>query len=161
MNLSLLPLHTGVWEGTYTRIAPDGTVVHRHDSRLTLRLDGNEWRQTNLYLFDNGRTEFHNFGASPIGEDGVMRYDNPRIVGAAWEEPIGGTIQLWWSYKNEPGTMLHEMIKMLEPDHRMRVWQHSRNGRFEGITMIEERRVASMEDIPMEHYDQNSYVKEG
>ncbi len=160
MSLQLLPHHTGIWEGTYTRIDASGKVMFTHKSRLTLRLDGKEWRQTNYYEFDSGRIEFHNFGMSPFNDNWVMQYDNPRIRGEAWEDVNNKNILLWWSYKQEPGTMLHEMITMLEPGHRMRVWQHSCNGVFEGITMIEERQVARQEAVPMDHYDQPSYIKE-
>jgi len=160
MNFKLFPQHTGVWEGTYTRIGADGKVIHQHKSRLTLHMQGNEWRQSNLYTFPDGRVEFHNFGMSPFNANGVMQYDNPRITGEAWEDSEGKNILLWWSYKQDPGTMLHEMISLLGPGHRMRVWQHSKNGVFEGITMIEERKVADQDTIPLEHYQEPSYIKE-
>ncbi len=160
MNFKLFPHHSGIWEGTYTRYDQHGKQLFAHKSCLTLRLDGNEWRQSNTYIFDNGRIEFHNFGMSPFNEKGVMQYDNPRIKGEAWEDSNGKNILLWWTYKEEPGTMLHEMITPIEPGHRTRVWQHLRNGVFEGITVIEEWKKANQEKIPMEHYDQASYIKE-
>jgi hypothetical protein len=160
MELKLFPHMSGIWEGTYTRLAPDGTVMFKHKSRLSLRLDGNEWRQSNYYEFDNGRTEFHNFGMSPFDGQGVMQYDNQRIVGQAWEANGGKNILLWWSYKQEPGTMLYEMITPISNTHRTRVWQHTRNGVFEGLTMIEEWKKAGQEEIPMAHYEQQSYIKE-
>jgi hypothetical protein len=137
--------HTGIWEGTYTRIDAQGQVIDQHRSRLTLRIEGNTWRQTNEYTWPDGRREFHDFGASPIDQDGVLYYDNPRIVGKAWE--TGDTICLEWQYKQQPGTQLYEIINLLGDGHRMRTWQHSRNGHFEGLTMIEERRVAKQAEI--------------
>jgi hypothetical protein len=160
MELKLFPHMSGIWEGTYTRLAPDGTILFKHKSRLTLRLDGNEWRQTNYYEFEDGRVEFHNFGMSPFTEQGVMQYDNPRITGEAREANGGKNILLWWSYKQEPGTMLYEMITPLSNTHRTRVWQHTRDGIFEGLTMIEEWKKAGQEEIPAAHYDQQSYIKE-
>ncbi|MCS6967943.1 MAG: DUF3598 family protein [Cytophagales bacterium] len=143
MELKLFPLHTGVWEGTYTRISPEGKIIDHHKSRLTLRLQGNCWEQMNEYFWDNGRYERHNFGQSYFDENGVMTFDNDRIYGKAWES--NGSIVLQWTYKAEPGTQLYELINLLEPGHRMRVWQWSRNGQFEGLTMIEERQVTTQE----------------
>ncbi len=36
-----------------------------------------------------------------------------------------------------------------EEGHRMRTWQHSRNGVFEGLTMIEERQVKKMSELSL------------
>jgi hypothetical protein len=158
MELQLFSQNTGVWEGRYTRLSADGQVMFSHKSRLSLRLDGREWRQSNLYIFPDGREEFHNFGLSMFDEQGVMTFDNARIYGKTWE--TDGSIVLWWEYRNEPGTKLYEIINLIGDGHRMRVWQHSRNGVFEGLTMIEEHRVALQETIPIEHYSLASYISE-
>jgi hypothetical protein len=55
---------------------------------------------------------------------------------------------------------LYEMITPISPTHRMRVWQHSMNGKFEGLTMIEEFKKADQSAVPLTHYDQVSYIKE-
>lgn len=140
MALRLFPQHTGIWEGTYTRLNPQGQVIDHHKSRLTLSLDGNKWSQTNEYTWADGKREFHDFGVSYFDDNERLQFDNPRIKGESWES--GDNIILWWTYKNEPGTMLYEIITLLGDGHRMRTWQHSRNGVFEGLTMIEERRVS-------------------
>ncbi|MEN0046227.1 MAG: DUF3598 family protein [Bacteroidota bacterium] len=157
MELKLFPHHTGVWEGTYKRLAANGSVMFEHSSRLTLRLDGNKWYQTNYYTFENGREEFHNFGEAIFNEKGIMVFDNPRIYGEAWEGDRN--IMLNWTYKDQPGSQLYEMITSLGDGHRMRVWQFSQNGVFQGLMMIEERKVADQDTISMSHYEQKSYVK--
>jgi len=157
MELKLFPHHTGVWEGNYKRIAADGSIMFEHSSRLTLKLDGNKWYQTNYYTFENGREEFHNFGEAIFNEKGVMTFDNPRIYGEAWEGDRN--VMLTWTYKDQPGSQLYEMITLIEEGHRMRVWQFSQNGEFQGLMMIEERKVADQSKIPMSHYEQKSYVK--
>ena len=158
MDFKFFPTHTGIWEGTYRRVDPQGNTMFEHKSRLTLKLDGKNWYQTNYYTFENGREEFHNFGLAVFDENGVMTFDNPRILGKAWE---GSTnVLLTWTYKDEPGSKLFEMITLLGDDHRTRVWQHSRNGVFEGLTMIEEWKKADQSTIPMSHFDQASYIKE-
>jgi Domain of unknown function (DUF3598) len=141
MALTLFPKHHGIWQGTYTRLAPDGTVTDKHNSRLTLALDGKKWSQTNEYTWADGKREFHDFGDSHFDDNDHLQFDNPRIKGEAWESQ--NVINLWWTYKDEPGTMLYEIITMIDDNHRMRTWQHSRNGVFEGLTMIEEHRVVS------------------
>jgi hypothetical protein len=158
MKLKLFPHHTGVWEGTYTRIAPNGSVLWMHKSRLCLHLDNESWRQTNEYNFPDGKKEFHNFGLSHFDENGVMTFDNPRIYGKSWETE--GSIILWWEYKDEPGSKLYEIINLIEEGHRMRVWQHTLNGVFEGLTMIEEWKTAAQDAIPLSHYDQKSFTLE-
>jgi hypothetical protein len=90
----------------------------------------------------------------------VMQYDNPRIKGEAWEDSNGKNILLWWTYIQEPGSMLHEMITPIKTGHRTRVWQHLRNGVFEGVTIIEEWKKADQETIDLGMYDQKSYIKE-
>lgn len=160
LSLTLFPDMTGIWEGTYTRLSENAEVMFTHKSKLSLHLSGNEWRQANFYAFDNGREEFHNFGMSPFNENGVMKYDNHRIIGEAWEANGGKNILLWWSYKQFPGSMLYEMITPISSTHRMRVWQHSMNGKFEGLTMIEEWKTADQSVIPLSLYDQASYIKE-
>ena len=117
-NLSLFKEHSGVWEGTYTRLDPKGNILFKHSSKLTMVLDGNKWLQTNYYVFENGRIEFHNFGRCEFDAEGVMVFDNPRIYGKAWEDKEN--IILTWTYKEEPGSKLYEIISMIEDKHRMR-----------------------------------------
>ena len=158
MQLILFPKHAGVWEGTYKRLNAAGELIWQHKSRLSLRLDGNEWRQSNLYEFPDGRVEFHNFGSSYFDEKGVMTFDNQRIYGKSWE--TGGSIILWWTYRDEPGSKLFEIINLIDDKHRIRVWQHCQDGVFEGLTMIEEWKIAESDAIPLTHYNQESYVSE-
>lgn len=157
-QLKLFPLHTGIWEGTYTRISPKGEIIYKHKSKLSFKLIDNRWYQTNYYQFDNGREEFHNFGIALFNEEGIMTFDNPRIYGESWESR--DNIQLWWTYKDQPGSKLYEIITLIDPGHRMRVWQFSRNNAFEGLMMIEERQTDVDENVPLSHFDQPSYIKE-
>lgn len=157
-ELKLFPHHSGIWEGNYKRIDQNGKIVFEHKSRLTLKLEGRNWYQTNYYTFENGREEFHNFGQAVFNDEGIMTFDNPRIIGYAWEDR--NNVLLTWEYKDEPGSKLHELITLLEPGHRMRVWQFSKNNEFQGLMMIEERKVADQDLIDQSHYDQKSYIKE-
>jgi hypothetical protein len=160
MDFKIFPFMSGIWEGTYSRYTANGELMFKHKSRLILRLDGVEWRQINHYIFDDGREEYHNFGMSPFNAEGRMQYNNPRIVGEAWEDSNGKNILLWWSYKDQPGSMLHEMITPISHTHRTRVWQHLNNGVFEGVTVIEEWKKAEQDSIDLDLYNQKSWIKE-
>lgn len=158
MNLRIFPHHTGVWEGTYTRIAADGTVMWSHKSYILQHLEGNEWRQTNQYDFPSGKREFHNFGLSYFNQNGELTLDNYRIFGKSRESDK--CIILWWEFKNEPDSKLFELINLIKKGHRTRVWQHTCNGVFEGITMIEEWKIAEQNTIDLSHFDQTSYINQ-
>lgn len=154
MNLRLFPKHLGIWEGTYTRIAPDGQRLDRFRSRLSIRmLDGYRYHQVNEYFWDDGHTELHDFGVSSFNEDGVLLFDNPRILGKAWETE--NSVVLTWSYKDRPGSNLYEIIDLIGPkqEHRIRVWKWSFNDDFEGLTMIDERKVGTEANIDPAFWD--------
>lgn len=148
MNLTLFPLHTGIWEGTYIRISNSGTVINQWKSRITIRIfDENKYHQVNQYFWDDGFSECLDFGVCEFNKKGELIFDNPRIYGKAWETEE--SICLIWSYLNIPGSKLFEMINLIgDGTHRVRNWRWTINDEFLGITMIDERRIATQEEIP-------------
>ncbi len=147
MNLRLFPLHTGVWEGTYTRIDADGHKVNQWKSRLTIRMyDGNKYQQVNQYFWPDGHEECYDFGESWFDETGTLILESPRISGRSWE--TRDSVCLIWTYKNRPGSKLFEMIDLIgDGTHRVRNWRWTQDDEFHGLTMIDERRVKTMEEI--------------
>jgi hypothetical protein len=147
MELRLFPSHTGIWEGTYTRINPDGIRTDQWKSRLTIRMLPNyRYHQVNEYIWSDGHYECHDFGISQFDENGKLIFENPRISGYAWE--TDNSVCLIWEYKDRPGSKLYEMIDLIgDGTHRIRVWKWSYNDDFEGLTMIEERQVAKESQI--------------
>lgn len=148
MKLRLFPKHTGVWEGTYTRIEPDGTIRDKWKSRLTIRFEGsNGYHQVNEYTWDDGHYECHDFGVCHFDKNGCLIFDNPRILGKAWETE--DSVVLNWSYKDRPGSKLYEIIDLIGPleKHRIRVWKWSTNDNFEGLTMIDEHQIKTEAEI--------------
>jgi hypothetical protein len=144
MSLRLFPKHLGVWEGTYTRIAPDGTLIDRFNSRLTIRMEGERgYHQVNEYTWDDGHYECHDFGVSQFDENWQLQFDNPRIKGHAWETQ--NSVNLIWSYKDRPGSMLYEMIDLIgeKEEVRIRTWKWSYHDQFEGLTMIHEKKTSN------------------
>jgi hypothetical protein len=154
MELKLFPNHTGIWEGTYTRILPDGTVKDKWKSRLSIKMfDGNQYHQVNEYFWDDDHYECHDFGVCQFNENGELIFDNPRIIGKAWETQ--NSVVLIWDYKDRPGSRLYELIDLIgDGTHRIRVWKWSYNDAFEGLTMIDERQVGKQADIPQSFWDE-------
>ena len=82
MNLKIFPLHTGIWEGTYTRVDANSNILGKWKSKLWLRIfDENKYQQVNEYIWDDGYREFHEFGFLTFTEQGELIFDNPRIFG--------------------------------------------------------------------------------
>jgi hypothetical protein len=140
-------MHTGIWEGVYTRIDANGIRTDQWKSRLTIRMfDGNKYHQVNQYSWADGHTECHDFGVTSFDESGTLVFENPRISGYSWE--TRDSVCLIWTYKNRPGSRLFEMIDLIgDGTHRVRNWRWTQGDEFQGITMIEERKVATMDQI--------------
>lgn len=147
MKLRLFPNHTGIWEGTYIRIDAKGIKQDEWKSRLTIRIIGEDkYHQVNEYFWADGYTECHDFGISSFNEKGELIFDNPRILGKAWETE--DSVCLIWSYLDRPGSKLFEMIDLIgDGNHRVRNWRWTLDDEFQGITMIEERKTGSSHDI--------------
>jgi hypothetical protein len=152
-NLRLFPKHTGIWEGSYMRIDAQGKIINQWKSRLTIKLEGSDYHQVNHYIWDDGHEEIHDFGISKFDENGTLIFDSPRIEGYSWE--TRDSVCLVWSYKNRPGSKLFEMIDLIgDGTHRIRNWRWSEGDEFQGITMIEERKIATQEEIPASFWEE-------
>lgn len=154
MELKLFPNHTGIWEGTYVRINAKGEKIDEWKSRLTIKMyDNNKYRQVNQYFWADGHSETHDFGECQFNEKGELIFDSPRIYGKAWE--THNSVILIWEYKNRRGSRLYEMIDLIgDGTHRIRVWKWAEGDRFDGLTMIEERQVATMDQIDPKFWDE-------
>ncbi len=153
VELKLFPKHTGVWEGIYTRIDSDGKLMDKWKSRLTIRmLPGRRYHQVNEYEWEDGFTECLDFGICNFNEQGELIFENPRLTGKAVE--VGRSVVLIWEYKHRPGSVLFEQIDLIgNEDHRIRVWKWADNDTFNGITMIEERKVKTEDEIDPQFWE--------
>ena len=132
--------HVGTWEGTYSLLdRRTGEVLDQHKSRLTCRIDGNQWYQKNEYMWDDGRTETKEFGG--LFEDGKLLFDTPRLKGESVEAD-DKTIILRWVYTHAPEDDYSEIITLVDATHRSRTWQHFEKGDFTKVTLIDEHKVA-------------------
>lgn len=141
-EMPLLARHDGEWEGTYTFIGRDGTVIDHHRSHLSCRFPDDPefpYHQVNHYTWDDGREETIEFPARYA--DGAIHFDTDRIRGRAWEID-DSTIVLNWVYKAQEGITLYEMIN-LSPDgnDRARTWHWFNDGKLFQRTIINEHRV--------------------
>jgi hypothetical protein len=118
-------------------------MIDRWKSRLTIRMEGERgYHQINEYFWDDGHVEFHDFGVAQFDENWELQFNNPRILGHAWETK--NSVNLIWEYKDRPGSKLYEMIDLIGEDERTRIrtWKWSYYDQFEGLTMIHEKKTS-------------------
>ena len=63
-NFKVFPKHTGVWEGDWTILDADCKETQRFTAVLTQKIVDNEWRQTNVQTYANGKSETTKFCGS-------------------------------------------------------------------------------------------------
>ena len=136
-------LHEGVWEGTYTHIAPDLAILDRHESRVACIFPTHgphAYIQRNRFTWPDGRVETAELPGT--FRDGRLHWDTPTFEGTAWQA-ADGEILLHLSRRDEPGTSFREIILLGEGGtHRARTWHWFREGRLIRRTLCEETRTA-------------------
>lgn len=146
-GMPLLARHEGEWEGTYTHVDAEGTVVDRHACHITCRFpdDGShDYLQTNRYTWDGGRVEEYSFPGVYDGH-GRMLFDTERIRGVTWclDEVA---VYLTWRFKAASAGVDQQLFELilLSPDgrDRSRTWQWLENGVCVRRTLVDERRAA-------------------
>lgn len=148
-ELPLLAKHEGVWEGYYRHLDTEGRIIDAHRSRLLCRFspEAGEWdyHQTNLYLWDDGKQEVHEFPVTYTPGSKMMVFTG-EIDGWAreiTEDPEARTVMLWWRRRESPDIYFYEMINTSDDGRqRSRTWQWIRNGRIFRRTVIDEFKVA-------------------
>ncbi|MGW0811431.1 hypothetical protein [Nonomuraea sp. NPDC002799] len=141
-DMPLLARHEGEWEGEYLHLDRDGNPIDRHRVLMTCTiLDDAVYHQTNRYLWDDGRSEVHEFPGTYLG-GGRCGFDTDRIRGEFWELD-DTTIYLSWQYKGEGEDLrLYELIVLsADGKSRSRTWQWVKDGVCVKRTLINERRA--------------------
>ena len=69
----------GVWHGTYTTMAPDGTVIEHFASQQEGRMEGTDWTEKVIYRKPGGRVETRSTGEDTEAENGftLPHYQTP------------------------------------------------------------------------------------
>ena len=142
-GMPVLVRHEGEWRGEYVLLAPDSSVLDRHESHLTCMFPESgefDYFQRNIYTWSDGRVETNEFPA--VFRDGRIWWDTERIAGSAWEID-DRTIMLTWTRKDMPGSYLYEMIQINEQNNkRARTWHWFGEDQLVNRTCIVEQRVA-------------------
>jgi hypothetical protein len=143
-EMPLLARHAGQWTGVYTTVDAEGNIVDRHNSLLTCEFSEDPqypYKQTNKYMWDDGRTEEIHFPASYANRK--IWFESERISGAAWEAD-DETILLTWKRKDIPDSKLVEMIQLSSDGlRRSRTWHWFVGDKLVKRTLIEENKVVN------------------
>lgn len=136
--------HEGVWEGIYTHIDEDGSLVDRHRARVACIFPETgpyAYIQQNLFTWDDGRE--YRAELPGVLRDGKLWWDTETFTGCAWPTDYD-LILLNLHRKDEPGANFYEMIALGETgEHRARTWHWFKNGSLYKRTLCDERRVAN------------------
>ncbi len=135
--------HVGEWEGIYTHIDRDGTVIdtHRTWTRCEFPSDGDvAYIQSNRMTCDDGRVVERSVGG--IYRDGLLHWDTDRFVGTGWETREG-VVMLRLDRKDEPGVHFIETILLSDDGRtRARTWQWFHHGVPTRRTLCDEWRLS-------------------
>lgn len=144
-QLPLLARHEGVWEGFYRYYGPNGDKIDEHKSRLLCRLPSdNEYHQTNLYRWADGKTETRDFPTNFENKRLVFYTDIDGWAANVDLDEFNRTMMLHWTRKEEKDLYLYEMIQISDCGNaRARVWQWFKSDRLLQRTLIDERRVSN------------------
>lgn len=133
--------HEGEWEGVYTHLARDGTILDRHRAwtRCAFPADGpHAYVQYNRLTWDDGRVVERSFGG--VYRDGLIHWDTDRFHGHGWETREG-VLMLRLDRKDEPGVHFVESIQIAADGRtRARTWQWFDQGSPTRRTLCDEWR---------------------
>lgn len=116
---SVLSGLAGVWEGTYTHLRSDGSLIEVLASRQETRLEGDTWYERIRYRA-GGRSDEAIEGRSILIDDEHILFP--------------------YQWRDQPGAHVVELITLLGPDHRTRLWQRFSDNLLERLTVITEQR---------------------
>jgi hypothetical protein len=131
--------HCGTWQGTYARTNAAGILVDCHMSLLEMQRTDNQWRQKNVYTWQDGRTQTFEFEGT-FNADGKLVFDTRLLIGKAWK--TGPTILMQWEYQYGMSNQNFEQINLLAAGKRMRSWQLSILGNPTGYVLIAEEQTS-------------------
>ncbi|MFO1207435.1 MAG: DUF3598 family protein [Burkholderiales bacterium] len=131
----------GVWHGTYTVMAPDGSRIEHFASQQEGRMEGTDWTEKVIYRKGDGKTETSYFHAVVDGD--AVTFDNDTMWGSTCR---AGNVAIVFTFgwKDRPRERIVE-VSMPKGDYRTRLWQHFEDDRLTRLTVIEERREPGRE----------------
>jgi Domain of unknown function (DUF3598) len=139
----LLTRLAGVWEGSYTHLEPNGTLIERFGSRQETRLRlfedglGGDWFERIIYSHDAKPREVLDFRAKITGN--TVTFDDPDFHGISYL--VEGRLTVFpYHWKSNPSREIVEIITLATDDYRTRLWQTFDGGILTRLTVIEEHR---------------------
>ncbi|MEG4090282.1 DUF3598 family protein [Microcoleus sp. Pol12B4] len=144
-NFKVFPKHTGVWEGDWTRLDADCKETERLTSVLTMKIVDNEWRQTNVQTYANGKSETKNFVGHVVGE-GQVQYESPDSVFSNYKTlatEVGDNLIIFQTWDKATGILRAvETINLVSSERRIRTTQTlTEEGKLRGVTVIVEQKI--------------------
>ncbi|MEG4507455.1 hypothetical protein QUA81_27515 [Microcoleus sp. F6_B4] len=144
-NFKIFPKHTGVWEGDWTILDADYKETQRFTAVVTQKIVDNEWRQTNLQTYANGKSETQNFVGYVVGEGEVQIEGLDSVFSNynALATEVGDNLIIFQVWDKATGFMRAvETINLVSSDRRIRTTQSlTEEGKLRGVMVIVERRI--------------------
>ncbi|MEG4520497.1 MULTISPECIES: DUF3598 family protein [unclassified Microcoleus] len=144
-NFKVFPKHTGVWKGTWTILNADFQETQRFTAVLTQEIVDNEWRQTNVQTYANGKSETQNFVGNVVGE-GKIQIESPDSIFSNYKTlatEVGDNLIIFQIWDKATGILRAvETINLVSSDRRIRTTQSlTEEGKLRGVMVIVERRI--------------------
>jgi hypothetical protein len=131
----------GIWEGSYRRMRPDGSLIEEFASRQVSRAAGDTWHEQITYRWADGRSKTMDFVAK-LRADGVHEYDEDSLLRGRTYLTGAGQVIFPYSWHDKPGVNVLEVQHYIRADKRTRVWQRFDDENLTELMIIQERRVA-------------------
>ena len=144
-NFKVFPKHTGIWEGDWTILDADCKETLRFTAVLTQKIVDNEWRQTNVQTYANGKTETQNFVGHVVGE-GQVQIESPDSEFSNYKTlatEVGDNLIIFQIWDKATGIQRAvETINLVSSDRRIRTNQIlNEEGKLRGVTVIVEQKI--------------------
>lgn len=141
----------GTWEGSAKRISTAGELVDEHLVRVSIKIDGSQYVQTNTVRINTPREVtaqyFGNFCEGKLVfplTDEVYTLGGKKasgFSGIAWA--VTNDLIVYRGSRTLQGckTYYNELIALIDDAHRVRTTQLFEDGTYKLVTMIEEAKV--------------------
>jgi len=144
-NFKVFPKHIGVWEGDWTRLDADCKEIEKCTGVLTMKIVENEWRQTNVVTYANGKIETKNFVGHVVGE-GQVQYESPDSGFSNFKTlatEVGDNLIICQIWEKATGILRAvETLTLVSPDRRIPTNQIlTEEGKLRGVTVIVEQKI--------------------
>ncbi|MEG5174164.1 DUF3598 family protein [Microcoleus sp. B3-D7] len=144
-NFKVFPKHTGVWEGTWRILNAEFQETQRFTAVLTQKIVDNQWRQTNVQTYANGKSETQNFVGHVVGEGQVEIESNDSIFSnyKTLATEVGDNLIVFQIWDKATGILRAvETINLVSSDRRIRTTQSlTEEGKLRGVMVIVEQKI--------------------